>query len=312
MPTIDTEPKPLSLTAVASYLSVTDQTVHRWVEEGRFPPAVRRADGRYDIDPGELVAWLRSRYIGRPGPPDPPAPALDAGGRVTNPLATGRDIQRVLRITSTQLRWLVDSGQAGAYDLTGTTLRYDPADPELRATRRQRARVRREPRREPIAALLDILATRPLDPHNGSDLDLAGPAALHALALVEAQWQSVVPLDAESIGLAYVIATLSGTYFASLTGTPAAQLGFPSPAKRDRPIAVTWQGDDPQATLAALRRPGPLGIATILAVTARPAWTERLQGAGLAVVVVAPTLQRTTPTRPIGRRSGGHPPNGKS
>ena len=119
MPPTEADPKPLSLTAVASYLSVTDQTVHRWVEEGRFPPAVRRKDGRYDIDPGQLVAWLRSRYVGRPGPPDPPRPALDAGGRVTNPLATSRDIQRLLRITSTQLRWIVDSGQAGAYDLTG-------------------------------------------------------------------------------------------------------------------------------------------------------------------------------------------------
>ena len=58
MPKTNADPKPLSLTAVASYLSVTDQTVHRWVEEGRFPPAVRRKDGRYDIDPGQLVAGL--------------------------------------------------------------------------------------------------------------------------------------------------------------------------------------------------------------------------------------------------------------
>ena len=311
MPTTEADPKPLSLTAVASYLSVTDQTVHRWVEEGRFPPAVRRKDGRYDIDPGQLVAWLRSRYVGRPGPPDPPAPALDAAGRVTNPLATSRDVQRLLRITSTQLRWLVDSGQAGAYDLTGTTLRYDAADPALRPTRRQRSRVRREPRREPVATLLDVLSERPLDPHNGADLDLAGPAAIHALGLADVQWRSVVPLDAESIGLAYGIATLSGTYVAGLIGSAAADLGIPSPAKRDRPLAVTWQGDDPQASLDALRRPGPLGIATVLAVTARPAWAERLQGERLTVVVVAPTLQRTTPTRPLGQRPGRHPPNGK-
>ena len=53
----------------------------------------------------------------------------------------------------------------------------------------------------------------------------------------------MVPLDAESIGLAYVIATLSATYVAGLTGSVATSLGLPSPAKRDRPIAVTWQGD---------------------------------------------------------------------
>ena len=79
----------------------------------------------------------------------------------------------------------------------------------------------------------------------------------------------MVPLDAESIGLAYVIATLSATYVAGLTGSVATSLGLPSPAKRDRPIAVTWQGDDPQTSFDALRRPGPLGIATVLAFTGR-------------------------------------------
>ena len=311
MPKRQQPDQPLTQATVASYLAVTELTLARWIGEGRFPTPPRNPDGSYAIDPAGLVTWLRSRYIGRPGPPDPPPPALDSAGQVTNPLATSRDIQRLLRITSTQLRWLVDSGQAGAYDLTGTTLRYDPADPALRPTRRQRARVRREPRREPVATLLDALAQGPLDPHNGTDLDLAGPAAVHALGLAHVGWRSVVPLDAESIGLAYVIATLSGTYVAGLTGSVATDLGLPSPAKRDHPLGVTWQGDDPQATLDALRRPGPLGIATVLAVTAKPAWTQRLRDEGLAAVVVAPSFTRTTPTRPLGLRSGQHPPPGK-
>jgi len=310
MPKRQQPDQPLTQATVASYLAVTELTLARWTREGRFPSPPRNPDGSYAIDPDELVTWLRSRYIGRPGPPDPPPPALDSAGRVTNPLATGRDIQRLLRITSTQLRWLVDSGQAGAYDLTGTTLRYDPADPALRPTHRQRARVRREPRREPVATLLDALAEGPLDPHNGEDLDLAAAAAIHALRRVHFTWRSIVPLDPESIGLAYVIATLSGTYVAGLTGSVAASLGLPSPAKRDRPLAVTWQGDDPQISLAALRRPGPLGIATVLAVSAKPAWTQALQSEGLSVVVAAPSFTRTTPTRPLGLRTG-HPPNGK-
>jgi len=135
--------------------------------------------------------------------------------------------------------------------------------------------------------------------------------AVAVSGLAHVAWRSVVPLDAESIGLAYVIATLSGTYVAGLTGSVATSLGLPSPAKRDRPLAVTWQGDDSQTSLDALRRPGPLGIATVLAVTAKPAWTQALQSEGLAVVVVAPNFTRTTPTRPLGLRSGHYPPTGK-
>jgi len=311
MPKRQQPDQPLTQATVASYLAVTELTLARWTKEGRFPPPRRNPDGSYAIDPDELLAWLRSRYIGRPGPPDPPRPVLDSAGRVTNPLATARDIQRLLRITSTQLRWLVDSGQAGAYDLTGTTLRYDPTDPALRPTRRQRARVRREPRREPVATLLDALAEGPLDPNNGEDLDLAGAAAIHALGLAHIRWRSVIPLDPESIGLAYEIATLSGTYVAGITGSVVATtLRLPTPAKGDRPLAVTWQGDDSHLSLDALRHHGPFGIATVLAISAKPAWTQALQSEGLAVVVVAPSFTRTTPTRPLGLRTG-YPPNRK-
>lgn len=303
MPTTRPDRNALRLTTVAAYLSVTDQTVHRWVEAGTFPIAVRLANGRYDIDPDELVAWLRSRYLGRPGPPPPPVPLLDAGGRVTNPLLPGREVQRLLRITSTQLRWIVDSGQAGAYDLTSGTLRYDTTDPALRATPRQRSRVRREPRREPIATLLDRLVDGPLDPNSGEDLDLAAPAALHAAQREGLEWRSVVPLDVESIGLAYVLATLSSTYFATLAGSRAAGLGLPSPAKRDKPLAVAWQGVEAQETLGALRRPRTLGITTVVAISAAGGWVDQLEDRRLKVVVVVPTLQRSTPASPMGGRS---------
>jgi predicted DNA-binding transcriptional regulator AlpA len=298
----------LRLTTVAAYLSVTDQTVHRWVEAGTFPIAVRLANGRYAIDPDGLVTWLRSRYLGRPGPPAPTAPLLDADGRVANPLLPGREVQRLLRVTSTQLRWLIDSGQAGAYDLTSGTLRYDTADPSLRATRRQRARVRREPRREPIATLLDRLADGPLDPNSGEDLDLAAPAALHAAQREGLTWSSVVPLDVESIGLAYVLAALSSTYFATLTGSHAADLGLPSPAKHDKPLAVTWQGVETQQALDALRRPRTLGITTVVAISAPGDWVDQLQGRQLKVVVVVPALQRSTPPSPMGARPRRSPP----
>lgn len=302
MPTTQPEHSTLRLTAVAAYLSVTDQTVHRWVEAGTFPVAVRLPNGRYAIDPDGLVAWLRSRYLGRPGPPDPPPPMLDAAGRVTNPLLPGREVQRLLCVTPPQLRWLVDSGQAGAYDLTSGTLRYDTADPALRATRRQRARARREPRREPVAALLDRLADGPLDPNSGADLDLAAPAALHAAQREGLAWRSVVPLDVESIGLAYVIATLSATYFATLAGSRAAALGLPAPAKHDKPLAVTWQGVDTDETLAALRRPRPLGITTVVAISAAGDWVDQLTDRRMKVLVVAPALQRATPGAALGAR----------
>jgi predicted DNA-binding transcriptional regulator AlpA len=307
VPTTKPDPSALRLATVAAYLSVTDQTVHRWVEAGTFPLAVRLANGRYAIDPDALVTWLGSRYLGRPGPPAPPAPLLDSEGRVTNPLLPGREVQRLLRITSTQLRWLVDSGQAGAYDLTSGTLRYDPADPALRATRRQRSRVRREPRREPIATLLDRLADGPLDPNFGEDLDLAAPAALRAAEREGLTWRSVVPLDVESVGLAYVVATLSATYFATLAGSRVAELGFPAPAKRDKPLAVTWQGVEAQETLDALRRPRTLGITTVVAISATSDWVDQLAGRHLKVVVVVPTLQRSTPPAPMGARPRPRP-----
>jgi hypothetical protein len=148
-------------------------------------------------------------------------------------------------------------------------------------------------------------------PNSISDVAVGlGWSASSATSVAFGSRLPVGPPGAGQLVLAYVIATLSGTYVAGLTGSVAASLGLPSPAKRDRPLAVTWQGDDPQISLAALRRPGPLGIATVLAVSAKPAWTQALQSEGLSVVVAAPSFTRTTPTRPLGLRTG-HPPNGK-
>jgi len=56
-----------------------------------------------------------------------------------------------------------------------------------------------------------------------------------------------------------------------------------------------------------LRPHGRSRTTTYLAVTARPEWTQALQSEGLAVIVVAPSFTRTTPTRPLGRRPGHHP-----
>ena len=198
-------------------------------------------------------------------------------------------------MTAPQLRWLVGSGQVGTYDLSPTVARFDPADPRLRATPRQRSRARWDPRRDPVAALLGALGERPLDPCYGGDLDLAAAACLAALRRCGAAPQALAALGEEDLGLVFVLAGLSGAYVAATRGGPGEALGLPAPALRQALVLVTWEGGRPEGVLSVLRRyRASAGALAVLAVTASRTWQEALGATRAHSVVVAPGFARAT------------------